>query len=598
MPSSSTQPSLILLATFGLLVLLCLIQLIASLRRKRMGTTPYCGACGYNLTGRAAESMRCPECGADLSKAAAVVIGQGRRSRLRIAIWGFLLGCSLAIVASVSVPALIHYPWIHFYPASWLIADIDGPPGQKRTDADFELQRRLTIPNGLSAASTQSLMEKLLQMHGDNSKLWDPISLDLFTDAAATGQITDEQVQRFMEQSVVVHLQTHPSVRRGKMMLFSAGVEFVRMADTLKGHFEMGDVLVNDKVVLYSFGPMGIQGTEKPAASMATNVAGTTHFAGVPLDAKTLAAIPDGPINLGFTVNFSLFLSGKFTSHRVQFSKQASCIVRLAPADAITDVFTVDKIHSAPADYGIVDLTVTDDHGKLLIEPRIKSPPIGLAMDVLVRSAGRTDLPWRSAGILRAARGSVDTWYYSECNAGESDGSLLDVLLRPSQDAADESNPPSALYCGNELLLPSVAVLPANSALQFMIDPSLRQKVTAAVRVNPINGGPKQYEFSVGFGASPVTLSMDCYIRAGSREQCVQRSMHWGSSDGSRVGTGLSGTTYGIGFTWPDGWNHVGNIDVILRPIPDSSQRPASDTKPWGEEIVFRNVPLPRSAAP
>jgi hypothetical protein len=218
-------------------------------------------------------------------------------------------------------------------------------------------------------------------------------------------------------------------------------------------------------------------------------------------------------------------------------------------------------------------------------------------MDVLVRPAGRADLPWRGAGILRAARGSVDTWYYAECTAGELGGSPLDVLLRPSQDAADESNPPGAPYCGNELFLPSVAVLPANSALQFVIDPSLRQKVTAAVRVNPITGGPKQYEFSVGFGASPVTLSMECYIRAGSREQRVQRSMRWGSGEGSRVWTGVSGMTYGIGFTWPDGWNHVENIDVILRPIPESGDRPASDTKPWGEEMVFHNVPLPKGTA-
>jgi hypothetical protein len=578
----------------GLVGLVCLIQFIRSVRGQRVGATPHCRSCGYDLTGRPAESMQCSECGARLSRRSAIVHGEKRRSGKQIAIWGSLSAGLLLSAMSFSVAWLVHYPWIHLAPANWLITDIDGPPSQKRTDAGAELRRRFALSSGLDATRTSSLIETLLKMHADQSAVWDQLSVDLFSDTVSAGRLSDVQLQRFLEQSLDVRLETHPFIRRGKYTMLNASVKLVRMPFTVSGQFDQGDVLLNEKATLYSFGPTGKQGT----ASAPARISGMSTTACVTPTSKMLAEISNGPVTLSYVVNFSVCISSPFVSHRLQFSKKATRAVELAPADAITDRFTVDKMHTVAADYGVVDVSVTNAHGKVAIEARIKSPPINLAMDVLVRPGGRNELPWQNAGIVRAAIGSADTWYHGECDARGLEFPAVDILLRPSQDAADEFNQSSSPYCGNELLLPAVAVLPVGSLSQFVSDPALRQKVKDAVQVRPITGGRTQYDFSVAFGASSVTLFMDCFVRAGSREVLVQRGLRWGSTDAQRVNISFSGMSYGLRFTLPEHPEQLRTVDVILRPIPESGERPAGDSKPWGEEIVFKDLPLPKPATP
>jgi hypothetical protein len=316
-----------------------------------------------------------------------------------------------------------------------------------------------------------------------------------------------------------------------------------------------------------------------------------------------LAAVPDGQVSVSFAATFSLFLNRPFTSHRVEFSRRIVSRARLAPAGATTDLFIVDKNRRTPADYGILDVMVThDDHdprieGKLIIEPRIQSPPISLAMDVLVRPAGRTESPWRNtgpSGMLRVPKGPDDTRYYLEWDVQSIDSSKVDLLFRPSQDAADYFDIDSSPYCGSELLLPSVPVVGADSRSRFVTDPSLRQQVEAAVRVGPITGGPKSYVLVVTFGATPVTLDMDCIVRAGSREIPVDQYMRWGSSDAKRVSPAFAGATWNLDFALPAGLDHHNSVDVIFRPRSEIGQRPGADTKPWGGEIVFHDVALPQ----
>lgn len=665
---------LLVTAVFGLWLLR---EFVVGLKGRRVGSAPHCRACEFNLIGRPADSMRCSECGADLSESAAIVIGERQRSRVRVALSGSALACAGGIFAWISVVLLVNYPWIHLCPVSRLIAnfdgpssqkrfnaftelerrvaipeglnsanasavvekllamhgdpskkwsgwssdlfhdadrggqvnseqlqrflgqciaDIDGPSGTRRTDSVGELYRRLTAPGGIDSASRRSLIETLLAIHGDESRTWDRFNDDLLEGAAGAGQISDEQLQRLIGQSVKMRLETHPSIRRGETMILTVGVEFVRMPFGLGGHFEQGNVLLNEKAILYHFERDGIVGTDRHVGSF------VSRFITRP-EKGALAAVPDGPVSVEFAATFSLFVNRPFTSHRVEFSRQIMTRARLAPADATTDLFIVDKNRRTPADYGILDVMVTHDDldprvaGKLLIEPRIQSPPISLAMDVLVRPAGHTELPWRNmgpAGMLQVPKGASDTRYYLDGDGHSIDCSNVDLLFRPSQDAADRFDIASSAYCGSELLLPSVPVRAADSVLRFVTDPSLRRQVEAAVRVGPITGGPKSYTLVVNFGATPVTLNMDCIARVGSREILVKGHMRWGSGDARA----FAGPTWNLSLVLPDGLDHAETVDVILRPQPEIGERPGADTNPWGEEIMFRNLPLPHRPAP
>ncbi len=84
-------------------ILIASIPVLAACRkllRLRKGDTPYCGKCGYNLTGLT--SPRCPECGELLSE---VPIVRGELVLHRSThIWfivAFLLFLSVAVVLAI-----------------------------------------------------------------------------------------------------------------------------------------------------------------------------------------------------------------------------------------------------------------------------------------------------------------------------------------------------------------------------------------------------------------------------------------------------------------------------------------------------------------
>ncbi len=84
-------------------ILIASIPVLAACRkllRLRKGETPYCGKCGYNLTGLS--SPRCPECGGLLSEVP-VVRGElaiGRSLRIWLVV-GMLLMLVIGVAAAI-----------------------------------------------------------------------------------------------------------------------------------------------------------------------------------------------------------------------------------------------------------------------------------------------------------------------------------------------------------------------------------------------------------------------------------------------------------------------------------------------------------------
>src|SRR6478672_11344413 len=59
-------------------------------RGRRVDDHPVCRRCKFDLTGRAADSNRCPECGGDLSRPRAIASGN-RQARIGIVVFALIL---------------------------------------------------------------------------------------------------------------------------------------------------------------------------------------------------------------------------------------------------------------------------------------------------------------------------------------------------------------------------------------------------------------------------------------------------------------------------------------------------------------------------
>ena len=86
---------------------------LRSLFPKRQGGTPFCRKCRYNLTGIDLQSpeARCPECGAFLSFAKAVTVGERHVRARRLAMGVIILLFGLAPLVGLAAATLYQLDW-------------------------------------------------------------------------------------------------------------------------------------------------------------------------------------------------------------------------------------------------------------------------------------------------------------------------------------------------------------------------------------------------------------------------------------------------------------------------------------------------------
>lgn len=134
----------IVLCVAALAVGLVIIRL--GLRGRRVGDTPRCRQCDYDLTGQdlSQPTARCSECGATLSAPDAIVRGQ-RRILLVVAVVGVLIAAFGLKVGSLAWQQSAEIRWERFTPTSWLIERFEGPRRHVAGEAVRELSRRFSL---------------------------------------------------------------------------------------------------------------------------------------------------------------------------------------------------------------------------------------------------------------------------------------------------------------------------------------------------------------------------------------------------------------------------------------------------------------------
>src|SRR5262245_33258446 len=113
-----------------------MVLITLGLRGHRYGETPYCGACGYNLTGSVAE--RCPECGSTFLERD-VVFGQQTRRPVVIG-----LGCAALVLSGLGIlGSLNQVDWYQWCPDFLVISNLRSSNRSTASRALVEVKRRL-----------------------------------------------------------------------------------------------------------------------------------------------------------------------------------------------------------------------------------------------------------------------------------------------------------------------------------------------------------------------------------------------------------------------------------------------------------------------
>lgn len=182
---------------------------------RRRGDTRYCRKCNYNLTGSSGE--RCPECGANLAAPGAVVVGERRirRIRLAVAIGVLLLGVLPLTFVAVRAAGLIN--WYQLRPTRWVVADLRAADLNLAAKAAGELHRRLKAgqleTEHVPPIAAFCLAEQAAQ------PLRAPVgipAIELLGALYAAGALHEPDQTQFLEQLVHLTMDIRPQTAVGK----------------------------------------------------------------------------------------------------------------------------------------------------------------------------------------------------------------------------------------------------------------------------------------------------------------------------------------------------------------------------------------------
>lgn len=151
-----------LIAVFLLFIVLALVGFglfRGGLRGTRRGNVPHCAECDYNLI--ALQSERCPECGTQLHRAAAIVWGERVRRPGLMAIGLVMMLMAVLVAIGVGPRGKRGSKWYQLKPTGWVLKDAQAGDPVQRSKAFAELSRRQKAGR-LSAKETGQLADALL----------------------------------------------------------------------------------------------------------------------------------------------------------------------------------------------------------------------------------------------------------------------------------------------------------------------------------------------------------------------------------------------------------------------------------------------------
>lgn len=557
----------------GLLLLAGLVTLLIGWRGRRVDDHPICRRCGFDLYGKPADSDTCSECGADVGHPKAIRLGRRKKRRGLIGAGIVLTVIGLAGVGVGGWAAGQQINWTPWLPLKWIVADLDSAAYGTYDPAATEINRRLTT-GSLSSSQVDWLIQTALAKQADRTVPWPQGWQETLDNLIAKNLLDHNRLETYLTQAASPTLEVKPVLRRGRSASyqFDGGWDRLTPATRISGLQRSTPMTLGEAVIARS--PFDSETTD-------SNYGFGGYGLGTGLSEKSVAQIPDGPHTLAITMRYELSMTDPVAAGPFTIEYPLSLPVTLAANDAVVDTFETDSslrptVHAAVRDARVEE----DEEGKVAVSIRTDPTPLPLAMAVHLRQGEQE----QRVGTLRIDAGDNAQWYrvWTGKKPIFTDGKV-DVILRPSQDAADNTRALDT-YWGEEIALEGIGVN-APRQVVFNQDMTLRPAVEASLKLDRLtvtDTGSERLKFFIGARQPPVKLAYRVIARSGERETIAQSETRF------RPGESMS---YGLHMALPD--PDAATVDIILQPDPEWEVNTHDLTPPWGGQVVFKDVPLP-----
>ena len=195
----------IMLAGWGVAVVLAVALIVRGRRGKVLDDHPVCRRCRRDLYGLEQPTI-CPECGGDLAARRATLVGnRGRRIVSSLAGWSLM---TLAVLAVAFVAALLLTPdrAAPHKPTRWLAFESRLDAGRLSAAAVEELRVRLRA-NALDAEQATAVAAGFLQDQRDLDLPWNPVKGDFVHMARTRQLVSDDDWLAYVERGLAAGIE-------------------------------------------------------------------------------------------------------------------------------------------------------------------------------------------------------------------------------------------------------------------------------------------------------------------------------------------------------------------------------------------------------
>jgi hypothetical protein len=418
----------------------------------RIDDHPLCRRCGFDLIGMPAGGTKCAECGADVDRPGAVIIGHRQRRR------SFLL-LGLVLIAAPLGTGMVMFSLAnkdHLKPTWWLVYEVRHHAALP-VAALNELSGRFAAGT-LSNSQVDAVTDIALAEQADTTKRWVWRWGDWIESAHSAGKVDGRRWKQYaLNGFIAPRLTVRSQVRRGEDVPY----QLASSANRYGGRTQLwtsftftasGDLIADrhrsDRADDARYG-LSSWGTAGGLAAM---------------DVKKTAMTHDGPQTLDVTVRYTIGDSSELGSRQFQLSAPWTLVAAGAQ--------TVTLIRDPGAQVGMLKAMTIEkisDFGTGYYEIRGSCAPLPhpAAFDVMVRAGGElsklasmsfsgSSTSYAMSGVLRRPGARV----------GIAVSDRVDVILRANPDAARETVGITSVWDG-DVLIKNVPIVPATTRPMF-----------------------------------------------------------------------------------------------------------------------------------
>jgi hypothetical protein len=195
----------------SILLSLSLAAIVFGWRGRRVGDTPHCRRCRFDLTGLFPSQARCPECGNELRAGRAVVLGDRRRRWVLLTVGLILALGSVGLGVAAKRQLLTTARLVAMFDNDTLISwSLKRPGHWLHDEANVELKDRIQAGK-LSATEQQSLLDLIVQRLAVNRgpafayarhRLMD-LNISRATSSAVQSQLCEYVIERWSDPNLL-----------------------------------------------------------------------------------------------------------------------------------------------------------------------------------------------------------------------------------------------------------------------------------------------------------------------------------------------------------------------------------------------------------